>query len=596
MNQYKPKDILIANPKLNFPGGEHFARFLMFLLRFDKLNRILNQISDKKGSDFANELLKILSIQYAYDSDIITKHIPQSGACIIISNQPFGGLESILLIKIISEVRSDIKIVSTQLLQKIEPIGEYFLDNPFSRKSGFTGQDKAIEHLTKGGILCLFPAGEVSHLDSSRVLSDRQWQIPTLKFIKQQKVPVLPIHFQGNNSKLFYLLERLHTSLGQLKLPTEILYQKKKPVKVRIGNPITLAEQEKFQDIYQYGRFLRARTYCLSSKIEVKKFFNYTLKRQQKIEKIADGLSPELIKKEIDNLSGEHFLFKMKNFHVYCAPSKRIPNILLEIGRLREITFRMEGEGTNRSIDLDEFDIYYHQLFIWDVEAQTIIGAYRIGKGNEIIHNYGIRGFYVHSLFKMKEHLQDMLKETLELGRSFIIKEYQKKPMPLFLLWKGILYFTLKNPEYRYLMGPVSISDNYSNVSKEVIIKFIMAHYIDWKLARSITPRKPYKFKTIDPSLNVLMETMNADINSLDKAIGDIDEIHSGLPVLLKKYIKLNAKIIAFNVDPKFNNSLDGLIVLDMLNVPQDIIESLSKEANDSSILREYSLKQKINN
>lgn len=143
-------------------------------------------------------------------------------------------------------------------------------------------------------------------------------------------------------------------------------------------------------------------------------------------------------------------------------------------------------------------------------------------------------------------------------------------------------------------MGPVSISDNYSAISKEVIIKFIMAHYIDWELARSITPRVPYKFKTNDPSLGVLMETMNADINSLDKTIGAIDEVHSGLPVLLKKYIKLNAKIIGFNVDPKFNNSLDGLIVLDMFNVPQDIIESLSKEANDSSILRPKHLKQPI--
>lgn len=595
MNQYKPKDILIANPKLNFPGGEHFARFLMLLLRFDKLNRVFNKIGDKKGSAFADELLRILTIHYTYDNESFTKRIPKSGACILIANQPFGGLESVLLIKILSEVRSDIKIVATSLLQKIEPIGDYFLDgNPFPRKSTFQGQEKAAEHLSNGGILCLFPAGEVSHLDNARVLSDRQWKIPALKFIKQQKVPVLPVHFQGNNSKLFYLLEMVHSSLGQLKLPTEILYQKKKPVKIRIGHPITVDEQEKFQDIYQYGRFLRARTYCLSSNIEVKKFFNYTLKRQQKVEPVAEKISQDILQQELMNLAPEYFLFKLKNYHVYCAPSRRIPNLLLEIGRLREISFRDAGEGTNRSIDIDEFDLYYYQLFIWDNECQSIVGAYRIGKGADILHKYGIRGFYIHSLFKIKDDLQEMLKESLELGRSFVVPEYQKKPMPLYLLWKGILYFTLKNPEYRYLMGPVSISDNYSTTSKEMIIKFIMTHYIDWKLARSITPRKPYKFKPVDPSLNVLMETMNADINSLDKAIGDMDEVHSGLPVLLKKYIKLNAKIIAFNVDPKFNNSLDGLIVLDMNDVPQDIIESLSKEANDSSILRKHPGKQKI--
>ena len=170
------------------------------------------------------------------------------------------------------------------------------------------------------------------------VLSDKQWQYSALKFIKQQKVSVVPVHFQGNNSKLFYMLGRIHSSLGQMKLPTEILHQRKKALKIRIGNSITVPEQDKFADIYQYGRFLRARTYCLSSKIEVKNFFNYTLKRQQKVEPIAEPLPIDKIRKEINDLTHEYLLFKLKNYTIYCAPSKRIPNILLEIGRLREIT------------------------------------------------------------------------------------------------------------------------------------------------------------------------------------------------------------------------------------------------------------------
>ena len=592
MELFKPEDILKANPKLNFLGGEQFARFLMLLLRFDKLNRIYNKIGDKKGLQFVDELLKILKINYVFDSEVLLKRIPKSGAFVIVSNQPFGGLETILLIKILSQVRSDIKIVSTQLLQKIDPIGDFFLeDNPFPKKAdkrSAIGQEKASEHLENGGVLCLFPAGDVSQLDDYMVLSDKQWQFGTLKFIKQQKVPVIPVHFQGNNSRLFYLLASVNPSLSQLKLPTEILHQQKKPVKIRIGRSISVQEQDKFADIYQYGRFLRAKTYCLSSKLEVKKFFNYSLKRQRKIEPVAEPVAKEKILQEIQDLASEYSLFKLKNYTIYCAPSNRIPTILLEIGRLREITFRLVGEGTNRSIDLDEFDLYYNQLFIWDNETEMIVGAYRIGKGAEILHKYGIRGFYIQSLFKIKDDLQDMLRQTMELGRSFVVKEYQKKPLPLFLLWKGILYFTLKNPEYRYLMGPVSISDNYSTTSKEMIIRFIMTHHFDWKLARSITPRNSYKFKTVDQSLNVLMETMDADINSLDKFIGDVDEANSGLPVLLKKYIKLNAKIIGFNVDPKFNNCLDGLIALDMFAVPQNTIESLSKEANDGTIVQYF--------
>ena len=593
MELFKPKDFLKANPKLSFLGGEHFARFLMLMLRFDKLNRVYNKIGDKKGLEFVEELLAILSINYAFDSEGLLKRIPKSGPCILVSNHPFGGLESILLIKILSPRRADIKIVSTQLLQKIDPISEFFLEeDPFQRSADkraiVVGQEQASEHLGNGGILCVFPAGDVSQFDDYMVLSDKQWQYSALKFIKQQKVPVVPVHFQGNNSKLFYLLGSINSSLGQMKLPTEILHQRKKAVKIRIGHSISVSEQDRFSDIYQYGRFLRARTYCLSSKIEVRKFFNYTLRRQQKIEPIAEPLPVEIIKKELNGLTSESLLFKLKNYTIYCAPSKQIPNILLEIGRLREITFRQVGEGTNRSIDLDEFDLYYHQMFIWDTETEMIVGAYRIGKGAEIIHKYGIRGFYVQSLFKLKDDLQDMLKQTMELGRSFIVKDYQKKPIPLFLLWKGILYFVLKNPEYRYLMGPVSISDDYSATSKEMIIRFIMTHHFDWKLARSITPRNAYKFKTVDQNLNVLMETMDADINSLDKFIGDVDEMNSGLPVLLKKYIKLNAKIIGFNVDPKFNNCLDGLMSLDLCDIPQNTIESLSKESNDGSILQQF--------
>lgn len=593
MELFKPKDILKVNPKLSFIGGESFTRFLMLLLRFDKLNRIYDQIGDKKGLDFIEELIKILHISFHFDEEELHKRIPASGAATIVCNHPFGGLESILLIKLISQIRGDLKIVSAELLQKIDPISEYFLENEINpkktdKRSLGIDPEKATAHLDGSGILCFFPAGDVSQFDSARVLSDKQWQYNILKFIKQQKKPVIPIHFQGNNSRLFYLMGNIHSSLKNVKLPTEIMYQRKKPVKIRIGNAISVSEQDKFSDIYQYGRYLRAKTYLLCSKLEVKRFFNYSLKRQQRIEPIAEPMPKEKILNELKEMGSEFLLFRLKNYVVYCAPTKRIPNILLELGRLREITFRQVGEGTNRSIDLDEFDLYYHQMFIWDAENEAIVGAYRIGKGAEIMHKYGVRGFYVQSLFKIKDGLQDMLNQTMELGRSFVVKEYQRKPMPLFLLWKGILYFTLKNPEYRYLMGPVSVSDDYSTTSKEMIIKFIMTHHFDWNLARSITPRNSYKFETSDQNLNVVMQTMDNDINSLDKLIGDVDEMNSGLPVLLKKYIKLNAKIIGFNVDPKFNNCLDGLIVLDLCDVPANTIESLSKEANDSSILEQY--------
>ena len=256
-----------------------------------------------------------------------------------------------------------------------------------------------------------------------------------------------------------------------------------------------------------------------------------------------------------------------------------------ELGRLREITFREVGEGTNHATDVDEFDLYYNQLIIWDNEGQQIVGGYRVGKGNEIYDQFGIKGFYTQSLFKMKRGFVDTLRQSLELGRSFIVKEYQRKPMPLFLLWKGILYLLLKNPEYRFLMGPVSISNTYSGISKELIIRYIMANFFDYKRAAFVKPRNRFKVTTNDQHLNTALENMTPDLHSLDKFIGDIDQYNSGLPILLKKYLGLNAKIVSFNVDPKFNDCIDGLLILDIFDVPKSTIESFSKEINDTDIL-----------
>ena len=591
MEIVKPKDILKANPYLAYLGGENLAKFIMYVLRFNKLNKIYGQIADKDGIEFIDELIKILQIKYEFDEKDLKK-IPKTGPFIVVSNHPFGGLDGILLIKILSLVRPDVKVMANFLLKKIEPISDFFLPvNPFENKkkqeSGFGGIKNAMQHLKDGGGLCIFPAGEVSGYQSNNKISDRQWQYPALKFIKHSKVPVVPVFFGGHNSRFFHLIGRFNQHLQNVKLPSELLNKKRKPVKLRIGSAISVNEQAAFPEVYQFGRYLRAKTYSLCTRMEIRRFFNYSLKRQKKMEEIAAASSNEMIVTEIASLCDERLLFKVKNFTVYCAPSSEIPTILYEIGRLRELTFREVGEGTNRSIDLDEFDLYYNQLFIWDETEKRLVGAYRIGKGADILHDFGVRGFYVQSLFKLKEAFEPTLEQSLELGRSFVVKEYQRQPMPLFLLWKGILYFLLKNPEYRYLIGPVSISDDYSKTSKELIIKFIMSHHFDWQNARHISPRKSYKFKSQDPNMNVIMENLD-DINKLDRFIGDVDQLNTGLPVLLKKYIKLNAKIVGFNVDPKFNNCLDGLILLDVYDVPKNTIESLSKEANDGSILNRF--------
>jgi putative hemolysin len=594
MEILKLKDIYKAPPAFSLLGGEYFAKFLMYILRFNKLNKIYEQIASKSGIEFIDEIIRILEFNIEFDAQELKK-VPANGPLIVVANHPFGGFDSLLLIKYLSIVRSDVKVIGDFLLQKVDPVSEFFINSEFPdpRQANEGGSHsaettEAISHLQNGGVLCLFPAGELSTYGTFETITDQVWQFPVVKFVKKARVPVLPVYFQGTHSRLFHLIAKIHPSLRQVRLPSELLSKKHKNLKIRIGSAIKVEEQDKFCDIYQFGRFIRAKTFSMESKLEVKRFFNYNLKPQAKPEPVIEAVPKESLLSEIQKIKQQHILFNLKNYTVYCAPSAEIPHILNEIGRLREITFREVGEGTNRPIDIDEFDLYYHQMFIWDDEEERIVGAYRIGKGKEIMEQYGKRGFYLHSLFRIDDQFVPVLNESLELGRSFVIKDYQRKPLPLFLLWKGILYFLLKNPEYRYLIGPVSISNNYSKISKSLIISFIMRYHLDWKMARYVKPRNSFKFKTDNPDINILMENMERDINRLDKAIGDLDELNSGLPVLLKKYIKQNAKIIAFNIDPKFNNCLDGLIILDVNDVPKNTIEALSKEANDGSILERF--------
>jgi len=595
MKLVDPKDLLKASDSLNWFGGESFAKLLMYILKLNKLNKLYSENCCKDGIEFIDALIDELGVKFEFDEEEL-KRIPKEGPFITISNHPFGGIDGIILIKLVCMVRPDFKAMANFLLKKVEPIQDYFLGvNPFESRKGAAsstgGIKEALRHLSNGMPLGIFPAGEVSSYQSqTNNITDKQWMPSILKLIKKAEVPVVPIYFQGSNSLIFHLLGMIHPTLRTVKLPSELLNKKKKVIRIRIGNPISVKDQKGFADINQYGRFLRAKTYMLGTPIEVKKFYQFKRKtKKEKVEEIIDAVDPNLIRSEVEGLHEDYLLFKSRNYVVYCAPSNKLPNILNELGRLREITFREVGEGTNQSIDVDEYDLYYHQLFIWDEENHKIVGAYRVGKGHEILSGYGLKGFYLQSLFRMSKQFQPILSQSLELGRSFIVKEYQRKPLPLFLLWKGILYFLLKNPESRYLIGPVSISNKYSDLSKDLIIKFIMANYFNYDLGQFIKSRKKFKVKTTDVDIDILLETAKSDINKLDKLIGDFEITNDKLPVLLKKYISLNAKIIGFNIDPNFNDCLDGLIVIDLFDVPVQVIESLSKEIKDDTILKRFS-------
>jgi putative hemolysin len=577
-----PKDAFIKATNLNKYHMEMVADMLMDFMKLSKANQVYDELYDLKGLDFIQAFLDVLQVRAEISREELQR-LPAQGSFVVVSNHPFGAIDGLMMVLLLAKERPDVRVMVNFLLSRIETIAEYFIGvNPLETQqqvqSSLGGMKAALKHLQEGKPLGIFPAGEVSSYQSgTKHISDREWQISAIKLIKKAQVPVVPMYFQGSNSKIFHLLGKIHPLLRTATLSREMFAKKGEEIKVRIGHPIPVKDIAQFEDPYRLGRFLRAKTYALGSALQVKKFYFPNFRFPSKPQPIAQPIATDILAAEVETLRAQNRLFVQQNYEIFIATAVEIPNLLHEIGRLREITFRNVGEGTNKHEDLDEYDLYYHHLFIWDKDEQKVVGAYRMGKGSYILNRYGKKGFYLNTLFKIKGEMISRLSQAIELGRSFITQEYQQKRLPLFLLWKGILFFLLNNPEYRYLIGPVSISNAYSKVSRSLLVHFIQKHYFDYDLAAHVKPRKQFKpdFNHLDTE--GLIETIT-DLSKLDKILADIEPMGFTVPVLLKKYIQQNAKIIAFNVDPKFNDALDGLMILDITQVPPSTIENLRKE------------------
>jgi len=565
--------------------GTFIGWVLMKVLRISTANKIYNKHKHKKDLPFLNDLLNEFQIEFEIPEDDL-KRIPKNGPFITISNHPLGGIDGVLLLKLLLENRSDYKIIANFLLHRIVPMKPYIMPvNPFENhkdaKSSITGIKNALLHLREGKPLGIFPAGEVSTYRDGKLMIDKEWEEGAVKLIKKANVPVIPIYFHAKNSKLFYFLSKISDTLRTAKLPSELLSQKNRIIKVRIGKPITTKDQDTFSEIPVFSEFLRKKTYMLANPFEKKSqiLSKEKLKLKKKVKKISTQKNPLLLAKEIDDLRDHGSrLLKSKNYEVFFAAAKEVPYSLHEIGRLREITFREVGEGTNSPLDLDRFDKDYHHLILWDLDAKKIVGAYRMGLGKDLFKKHGIHGFYIHTLFRIEPELYAMMEQTIELGRAFVTKEYQQKPMPLFLLWKGIVHVTLRYPTYKYLMGGVSISNQFSEFSKSLMIEFMKSHYYDPYVAQYIRPKKEFKVALKDGDKDFVFDATKADMQKFDKIIDELEPGTLRIPVLIKKYVKQNARLVAFNVDPKFNNAIDGLMYIKVADIPESTVKPVMEE------------------
>lgn len=587
---------IVKVTRLDKVGLGGLAGLIMNVLKLKDINELYERHQQHTGVEFIDALFKEIQIDFDFFKEELSR-IPKTGPFITVSNHPLGGIDGLILIKLVSLVRPDFKVMANFLLQNVEPIKDLFLAvNPFEDKkdlrSSFSGIKESMQYVREGHGLGIFPAGEVStYKFEEQRIDDKEWEESAIKMIRKLEVPVVPIYFKARNSRLFYLLAMLHPTLRTAKLPSEILSQKNKSIRIRIGKPISVKEQQTFAELAAYGEFLRSKTFILSKTMDVEKQRIITLSLD-KTEPIAQPIAPptdrELIKSDIAHLRSlpGTLLTETRGTEVFLANAQEIPNVLREIGRLREITFRDVGEGTNEPLDLDAYDAYYHHLFLWDAEAGEIAGAYRLGIGADIYNAHGIKGFYIPTLFRVERELHYLFSQGIEMGRAFVVKAYQQKPMPLFLLWKGIVHVILRNPDkVRYLTGCVSISNHFTRFSKSLMVEFVKQHFYDAATAAMVKPKKEFKGK-LGTLERTFLNTLGNDLNKFDKLI---EELEPGsmmrFPVLLKKYIKQNARVIGFNVDPNFNNSVDGLMYIDIQNIPEQTLQPVLEELDKATKL-----------
>jgi putative hemolysin len=561
------------------PGDPRFA-VLAEVSGLNRLERFYNEISVLPGEDFIEALFAHLDLRLEVDPADLER-VPAEGGVAIVANHPYGAIDGLALLHVLRDRRPDLKVMANFMLQQLEPLRDRFIGvNPFEQittRSSFQGMRQAHQHLADGGALGVFPAGEVSsYRKDLDAVADPRWKTPVIKLIRHAGVPVVPLWFDGANSLVFQILGMVHPSLRTLQLPREMLRMHGRTVRMRIGNPLTEKELAQFTSMDALARYLRAKTYAIGSGVSVRREHFRPLYFPRRPKPVVSAGPVEPMEQELSKLADKR-LNSQGEFDLYLAPSGRIPNILREIGRLREETFRAVDEGTNKAIDLDEFDHYYDHLFLWDREKRKLAGAYRVGDGKVIMERYGKRGFYLNTLFKLGRPMRDILACSFELGRSFIAPDYQRHRLPLFMLWRGLLLHITSHPGHRYLIGPVSISGGYSKFSRRLIIEFVRKYHYDESLAKHVRPRNRFYIGIDKEDGGALLEASGEDIKKLDQVISDIEASGSAVPVLLKRYLSLNAKIIGFNRDPHFNDSLDGLVLLDLSKVPPATIEGLRK-------------------
>jgi putative hemolysin len=534
-----------------------------------RLDNIYSGALNRLEGNVFDGILREMDVEYSVrESDL--KHVPLEGPAVVFANHPFGMLDGILMASLLLRLRPDVKMLANQLLGCMEELAPYcvMVDNMMGEgheTANRRGIREALEWVRQGHMLIVFPAGEVASWSRHhRRVLDPQWNRNMARIARMTGAKSIPAFISGTNSLGFHLAGVINPRLRTLFLPHELINKRGRRMEIRLGAPVegetlkAIKDDDKAIDLLRWNSSLLS----LRDRIGSPRTRLFPPKWQHR-HAVAPAEEPSVLLRELQALPADALLETAGKMRVYALSSRQAPRIVREIGRLREITFRASGEGSGKARDLDRFDAYYTHLVLWNDERQEIAGAYRICNVQTILHRYGMRGLYTATLFRFQPKFFAKVGPALELGRSFIALDYQRQYAPLLVLWKGIGSYINRHPETPVLFGAVSISADYSMASREVLTSYLSAHTVSAELLKLLRPKNP-PHASSEGMEEPEMFSRVFSIDDISDWISMFESDGKGVPVLVRHYMKLGGKFLGFNVDAKFSNVLDGLLLVDL--------------------------------
>jgi putative hemolysin len=520
------------------------------------------------AASFAASVLRKFDVRVACAAGNLER-IPREGPLVVVANHPLGALDGIILLSLLAQRRSDLKILANRFLQAIPELRPALIPVEVFERSGGAAQNSgaaraALRHLRNEGALLVFPAGEVAHRSlQSPAVQESPWQAGLGKLIQLAAAPVIPVHLSGSNSLLFQLAGMLHPRLRTALLPRELLNKRGQTMEVRVGGLVpSRSAQERPPEALT--AWLQRRTVQLSQRA------TFPEPASRSGARVAAPLPREQLAAELEALPNEATLVESGAYRVLLASGERVPSTLLELGRLRQLAFRAVGEGTSAERDLDEFDARYEHLVLYHRGRREIAGAYRLGRIQRLLAEAGPRGLYVSTGFALPHAFTSALGNALELGRSFVSPEYQRNSAALSLLWRGIGRLLDREPAHRYLLGPCSISATYQPLSQRVMLTYLRNHH--GARRAGVRPHHPVMASSREWHEAEKIASEFRSLEELSSWVAHFEGDAKPIPTLLRQYLALNADILAFNADRDFN-CIDALVLVDITRVPQRKLE-----------------------